>query len=1150
MYLRTTYESDFEDLYMYLKSKYPQKLFDLEGIGIQTDMGWFSKNFFSDITTTADGSVDANSNVDDLTVVSYENELPKPYTRLNSLYLLWKYGRKLFGKEYANNMFEKELTGAYYINDLSNIQKPYSYDKDTVIIVKEKDKILQTTMKDLFDIYKKEVNELPDREEIDLKDKDILIFDGDKFVKLKYILRHRTDKELIGIETKDGRFIKVTTDHPIIKEDGTECRADQISVSDTLMTYDIEEIGFGKENNPDFGYFVGFFAGDGFLMTKDNGEYVDTKKYEQNGYNNLKEKINFACMCISQKDIINTKIYKIVNSLFGSVYINKEEDRACIYDINIGKKLLETGIGSKNRKLPSDIMKYDKDTIKNIVSGLIDSEGNVNPQNGMIVVRISSYSLAQQLYNLCKLLNCGEVSFRYVGKYNGKYSYKSNHPLYSVSIRLTDKSFLNYSEKIAENEAIIFGEKHGTYNWNNPHSPKKIVTIEYDNEFVYDITTETGTFYSNGIKCHNCYNFSTYDLMTKGLPFVRKIKSEPPKHLSSFVGQLVHFTSYASNQVMGAVGLADLLVVMSYYVKKEFEEHPDIPEDYIWNQVKQEIQAIIFSCNQPFRGGLQSGFYNVSVYDDYFLDSLANDYIFPDGSSPDKNIVKKLQDIYLDLMNDTMKISPITFPVTTACFCVDKERNILDKNFLHYISEKNLMWAFINIYTGESSTLSSCCFDGSQLVLTRDSTGVKLLPIRDIVNGKYENYRKNFTVFHNGSWVTAKTVKLKNTHKMYKIVTENGKEICVTDNHINPTFNGDKFTTELTTDDYLLFNTRKLSSYPEKDENLTYNQGFLIGLYAGDGSKNIDRGEVVFSLNKEKIKNLDKIENALSDWKINKEIKVYINNELYSARVYSKQLCEIISKYVYGEYAEEKEFSMDVLLQSYEFRKGICDGWYASDGGNSNRIYSVSKRLIKTGEAIFTSIGLNTIINYEDRTGEDVVEINGKKFNRNYPVYCIRWYNMKNKRSMGDIYKVRNNCEYFKIKSIEEYDYNDEYVYCFEVENKDEPYFTLPNGIITHNCRLRSDKNNQYLGYVNSFGSGGTQIGSFGVVTINLPQIALKSKGNIDRFFDLLNENIEYATKINHTKRYILKKRIEKHALPLYDYGFMNLSRQYSTIGM
>lgn len=136
MYLQTTYESEFEDLYMYLRSKYPGELFNLEGIGEQTDMGLFSKKFFSKTTTTtADASVDANSTIDDLTVVAYENELPKPFARMNSLYLLWKYGKKLFGHAFANKMVENELTGAYYINDLSNVQKPYCFNFSTMDVL-------------------------------------------------------------------------------------------------------------------------------------------------------------------------------------------------------------------------------------------------------------------------------------------------------------------------------------------------------------------------------------------------------------------------------------------------------------------------------------------------------------------------------------------------------------------------------------------------------------------------------------------------------------------------------------------------------------------------------------------------------------------------------------------------------------------------------------------------------------------------------------------------------------------------------------------------------------------------------------------------------------------------------------------------------
>lgn len=130
MKINISYDKEFDDLFEKLKEKYPKELFDLEGIGKQTDLNEFSKTFFKSVNV-ADNSADANSNVDDLTVVAYENELSKPWTRLNSLYLLWKYGKKLFGKEWADTAIEKELVGEYYINDLSSVQKPYCYNFST-----------------------------------------------------------------------------------------------------------------------------------------------------------------------------------------------------------------------------------------------------------------------------------------------------------------------------------------------------------------------------------------------------------------------------------------------------------------------------------------------------------------------------------------------------------------------------------------------------------------------------------------------------------------------------------------------------------------------------------------------------------------------------------------------------------------------------------------------------------------------------------------------------------------------------------------------------------------------------------------------------------------------------------------------------------
>ena len=201
-----------------------------------------------------------------------------------------------------------------------------------------------------------------------------------------------------------------------------------------------------------------------------------------------------------------------------------------------------------------------------------------------------------------------------------------------------------------------------------------------------------------------CFNFSCLDVVFGGLPFVNKIKSLPPKHLNSYVNQMIQFVTYASNSVAGAVGLADFLICMSYFYDREIVVGATTDAD-----VKQQIQSFIFSVNQPFRGGHQSAFTNVSLFDDNFLRKMCGEYRFPDGTSPNPDTVKKLQIMYMDVMNETLDKTPCTFPVTTACFSVDDERNVNDMEFMRLVCEKNLKYGWMNFYAGSTSTLSSCC---------------------------------------------------------------------------------------------------------------------------------------------------------------------------------------------------------------------------------------------------------------------------------------------------------------------------------------------------------------------------------------------------------------------------------------------------------
>lgn len=131
MYFKVSWNQEFDDLMHHLWSKYGRDLFTLDGIGDQLDLHKFAKNFFKTDSTMADLSVDANANVVAKSVIEWNFEFPKPLQRYNSYYLLWKELREAFGLEVANNIIEDQLTGRLYINDFTDVGRPYCFNYST-----------------------------------------------------------------------------------------------------------------------------------------------------------------------------------------------------------------------------------------------------------------------------------------------------------------------------------------------------------------------------------------------------------------------------------------------------------------------------------------------------------------------------------------------------------------------------------------------------------------------------------------------------------------------------------------------------------------------------------------------------------------------------------------------------------------------------------------------------------------------------------------------------------------------------------------------------------------------------------------------------------------------------------------------------------
>ena len=684
-----------------------------------------------------------------------------------------------------------------------------------------------------------------------------------------------------------------------------------------------------------------------------------------------------------------------------------------------------------------------------------------------------------------------------------------------------------------------------------------------------------------------CCSISMYPFVVNGIEGIGGL-SAAPKNLDSFCGMYCNLLFAVASQFAGAVATPEVLLFFDYYARKEWgddyylhsEEEitcgPVKRKKTIKTQINQYFQQIIYTANQPASSrNMQSCFLNFSYFDKPFFESMFDNFFFPDGTRPIWDSLNWLQKEFMMWFNNERLRCLLTFPVESFAL-IYKDGKFVDEENANFVAEELERGHSFFIYISDTAdSLSSCCFGKDQKVLWKSSkAGVNLTSLEELYNLKWEPYKKNLRIFHNGSWVKGKAIKLEN-RPMYKVVTENNKEMVMTDNHINVTLNGEKRTDELTTGDYLMFNTQVLNSVPENDENLTYEQGFVIGAFLGDGSfgSEIDGTiyDIIFSQNEKKYEELMRcvdIANKQVDGNTHSHLSSFTQDNLYSVRISSKKLASFIIKWTNwerGTYAWNKELNLNTLLQSRDFRKGILDGWYNTDGGNSNRCYTTSQKLAECMEVLITSLGLQSIIDISDRTDEPCI-IRGVEYHRNYPLYCVRWYESANHRKNKDkenTWIKRNNSIYFKIKSIEKVEYTDD-VYCIECKDEEEPYFTLPSGVITHNCRLKNKVQTKEFSFTN--GNIGVETGSKSVITLNLNRITQDfcrkefgdekknfvdfDESNMDSYKKYLNKILERVYKYHTAYNELLWDMYNSDLLPVYKAGFIDLNKQYLTIGL
>lgn len=207
-----------------------------------------------------------------------------------------------------------------------------------------------------------------------------------------------------------------------------------------------------------------------------------------------------------------------------------------------------------------------------------------------------------------------------------------------------------------------------------------------------------------------CYAYDLSRVATEGLFFIDNYNNEAPKHLQTFLDDVIEYISFVSNRSSGAVGLPDILIWLFYFWKKDVENGYYLvsPEYYL----KQAFQKLIYRLNQKFyRDQTQTVFSNMSIFDETYLIELFGGRTYPDGTFVIDYIddIKEAQKIFLETVSEIREKNMFTYPVLTYSL-IYKDGEFEDEEFARWCSNHNRKWNDSNFFISENAgALSNCC---------------------------------------------------------------------------------------------------------------------------------------------------------------------------------------------------------------------------------------------------------------------------------------------------------------------------------------------------------------------------------------------------------------------------------------------------------
>lgn len=278
----------------------------------------------------------------------------------------------------------------------------------------------------------------------------------------------------------------------------------------------------------------------------------------------------------------------------------------------------------------------------------------------------------------------------------------SNHNIAVLNAEIHKENNQNTNYKLLENK---IRELYPDFD------PKQMIRDFNSIMYLHDSSSQIGMPY--------CVAITLYPFLNNGIKDLGGLSAKP-NSLKSFCGIFINMVFAIAAQYKGAVATPGFLLAMDWFCRKEWGE--DYFKNYskqvtignkpknIKQEIEQYFQQITYSINQPAsaRGG-QSVFWNISIFDKEFFNTMYGEFYFPDNTQAKWESFDWLQKLYLHWLNQERLKCILTFPVVSVAL-IYKDGKFVDKDLFKYTcqeyAEGNSFFTYIN---DSPESLSSCC---------------------------------------------------------------------------------------------------------------------------------------------------------------------------------------------------------------------------------------------------------------------------------------------------------------------------------------------------------------------------------------------------------------------------------------------------------